>query len=105
MIRILINECNKIIRESKKITFLAEYEEIETRDSYNIEYKEMLNVLDEKYRIIVELFYGEGYKIREISKILNIPESTIQTRLQRAREQLAKFYGTDNTYIKEVCNE
>lgn len=44
--------------------------------------------LSEHYRIIVYLFYYEGYSIGQISNILRIKETTIQTRLSRAREKL-----------------
>ena len=43
-------------------------------------------------RIIMILFYSEGYRIREISDILKIPESTVKTRLQRGREKLEVYY-------------
>ena len=59
---------------------------------YNLELKEALAALDEKYRIIMILFYSEGYRIREISDILKIPESTVKTRLQRGREKLEVYY-------------
>ena len=44
--------------------------------------------LNSKYRIVVQLYYYEGYSIKEISQILHIKETTIQTRLMRARAQL-----------------
>lgn len=44
--------------------------------------------LPEHYRIIVYLFYYEEYSTHQISKILVIKETTIQTRLSRAREKL-----------------
>ena len=44
--------------------------------------------LPEHYRIIVYLFYYEEYLIGQISNILRIKETTIQTRLSRAREKL-----------------
>ena len=44
--------------------------------------------LPEHYRIIVYLFYYEEYSIGQISNILRIKETTIQTRLSRAREKL-----------------
>lgn len=50
-------------------------------------YECILN-LKEKYRIIILLYYYEGYSIREISKILGVNESTIQTRLARARSRI-----------------
>lgn len=37
------------------------------------------------------LFYGEGYKTAEIARILDIPKSTVQTRLARGREKLAMY--------------
>lgn len=46
--------------------------------------------LPERYRVIVYLFYYEGYSARQISNILGIKETTIQTRLSRAREKLKK---------------
>ena len=44
--------------------------------------------LPEHYRIVVYLFYYEEYSIGQISKILRIKQTTIQTRLSRAREKL-----------------
>lgn len=44
--------------------------------------------LPEHYRIIVYLFYYEEYSIGQISNILRIKETTIQTRLSRARDKL-----------------
>ena len=44
--------------------------------------------LPEKYKTIVFLYYYEGYNSREIAKILNKPESTIRTYLQKARKYL-----------------
>ena len=49
--------------------------------------------MDEKYRAIIILFYSEGYRTKEIAKLLHIPQSTVQTRLKRGREWLAKYYG------------
>lgn len=44
--------------------------------------------LPEKYRVIIYLFYFEGYKISEMSQILEINESTIKSQLVKARELL-----------------
>jgi len=51
-------------------------------------------VLDEvlrlppKLRTAVYLYYYEGYKVKEISRILGVGEPTVQSRLRRAREKL-----------------
>lgn len=44
--------------------------------------------LPEKFRIVIYLFYFEGYKINEISSILDENESTLKSRLVKARELL-----------------
>ena len=74
MTRILINKCYDIRKKNQNIICLDEYEEPAACDEYNLELKEALAALDEKYRIIMILFYSEGYRIREISDILKIPE-------------------------------
>lgn len=92
--RILINNCCKIRKKIRHLETLEKYEEPAVCDEYNLELKEALSSLDEKYRIIMTLFYSEGYRIDEIAKILKIPKSTVQTRLQRGREKLARdYYG------------
>ena len=48
--------------------------------------------LNEKYRLIVTLYYTQGFKTKEIAKILDIPDNTVRTRLARARSQLEKYY-------------
>lgn len=46
--------------------------------------------LPEKYRVPTLLFYMEGQKLSEISKILAMPEGTVKTRLYRAKKLLEK---------------
>ena len=57
------------------------------------EYDETLEdvlALPEHYRSCLYLFYYEDYSIREISRILQVPENTVKTRLKRGREALKK---------------
>ncbi len=49
--------------------------------------------LSPKYRIVVHLYYYEGYSVAEIGKILGKSETAIQTRLYRARKLLKKSLG------------
>ncbi len=44
--------------------------------------------LEEKYALPTYLYYYEGYKTAEIAQILNTKQSTIQTRLAKARKIL-----------------
>ena len=96
MTRILINKCYRIKRSMEQTDSMEEYEEPAVNDNYNLEIKEALSILDEKYRIVMTLFYSEGYHIDEIAKILKIPKSTVQTRLKRGRDKLARdYYGIE----------
>ena len=94
IIRVTVNACKDFFKGfwKKNIICLDEYEEPAACDEYNLELKEALAALDEKYRIIMILFYSEGYRIREISDIIKIPESTVKTRLLRGREKLEVYY-------------
>lgn len=96
MTRILINNCYDIRKENQRMASLEVYEEPAKEDNYNLEFKEALASLNEKYRAIMTLFYSEGYHIDEIARILKIPKSTVQTRLKRGREKLAKNYYGEN---------
>lgn len=49
-----------------------------------------------KYKKILLMKYGEGYKNYEIAKELHIPESTVATRLSRAIDKLKSLYEQDN---------
>ena len=49
--------------------------------------------LDEKYRIVLLLYYGEGFKIKEIAQILEMDENTVKTRLSRGRKKFEHAYS------------
>lgn len=97
MVRILINKCKDILRSGRRVVCVEEFTEQETGSTVeseaNLEWKEALRGLDEKYRLIVVLFYADGLRTAEIGKLLQLPDSTVRTRLARGREQLAKYYA------------
>lgn len=95
MTRILINKCYDIRKKALPVMDLDAFEEPSAEDRYNLELKEALSLLDEKYRSVMILYYSEGYHVNEISAILKIPPSTVKTRLQRGRERLARYYGRE----------
>lgn len=49
---------------------------------------ESLQSLAEKYRMVLYLYYYEGYSVRELSVILRRRESTLQTQLATGRKQM-----------------
>lgn len=93
MTRILINHCYTILRQNRKVAYMDQLPEVQTEfDNHEFEWQEALAVLNENYRLIVTLYYAQGFKTKEIAKILNIPDNTVRTRLARARAQLEKYY-------------
>ena len=95
MTKILVNNCYGIIRRNRRITYTDELPERVMEDNAsNIEWREALSAIDEKYRIVLILFYSEGFRAKEIAKILGITDSTVRTRLSRGREQLREYYST-----------
>ena len=44
-----------------------------------------------KYRNVIHLFYYEDYSVKEISKILRLKESTVQTQLMRGRNLMKQL--------------
>lgn len=86
---ILVNNCHDIQRNRSRLVMLEEVPEETAEDSFgDIYFRELMEALSERYRPVMQLYYGEGFKIREIAKILNIPAGTVSARLKRGREQL-----------------
>ena len=88
LIKVTIN-CSKNLLNSAFLKHTTEMKEemmFETKERHDIYYA--VQELPLKYRTIIHLYYYEGYRINEISKILKINESTIKSRLARSRQRL-----------------
>lgn len=92
--RILVNKCYDLLRKKTQVVPMETLpEELVPDAGYgNVEWKEALSCLEEKYRLILILYYIEGFKTGEIGQILDIPEATVRTRLARGRKQLFAMY-------------
>ena len=87
--RILINNCNDIIRKGKSVQLFSDYKDITLEEAEDTRaFNESVQSLDEKYRTILVLYYVEGFKINEIAQILDVNVNTINSRLQRSRAML-----------------
>lgn len=94
IMRILINECYSFLRRQKKVVPMEEEmldAQVDFRDYVREEYLDLYQAIDSlkgKDRICVLLYYIEDYSVRQISRILEMPEGTVKSRLRRARIQL-----------------
>jgi DNA-directed RNA polymerase specialized sigma subunit, sigma24 homolog len=53
--------------------------------------KKALRQLDAEHRIVVVLFYYEDLSVKNIAKMLELPQGTVKSRLSRAREKLMRL--------------
>lgn len=60
-------------------------------DFEQIELFEVIDELDEQLQTIVTLFYIEDLSVKEISRVLEVSEGTVKSRLFRARRQLSEL--------------
>lgn len=115
IIKILINECNKMYRQNCKKTtifnkllnrnknqseFVDHFENIESK----LDLEKILNSLNSDERICIVLFYNSGYSASEIADILCSNENTIRSRIARAKEKIRKQYqkgGVINGFSKK----
>ena len=87
LVRILINECNSILRKHKREGPTEEMEIVLPPDG-DREVIEALMTLEVRLRLPIVLNYIEGYTVKEIAGMLRVPESTVKTRMARARKLL-----------------
>ena len=92
LIRVTINECNKVFRNpfraAENIADYANTLRFETAEQSDL--FDAVMALSEKYRLPIFLYYYEEYSTAEISKLLKLPVPTVITRLRRGREQLKR---------------
>lgn len=94
MTRILVNKCYDLIRANKTVAWEDYTPDPAYREQEyeNIEWKQTLDSLSEKYRLIMMLYYVEGFKVSEISQILDLSEGTVKSRLSRGRDRLTEAF-------------
>ena len=92
LFRSLINHCYDIIRHNSAYENIEAYEEPSKCDEYNLELKEAYASVDERYRLPMELYYSQGFRMREIAELLSLPLNTIKTRVSRGRKELEAYY-------------
>ena len=91
LIRVTINQCLDYKKSlTKKITVPIENMEIPFEQKEG-EILEELQLLKEDERNVLYLHYYEGYKIKEIAKILKQKQNTINSKLTRARKKLKEI--------------
>lgn len=121
--RITTNVCLDHIRKNKKTNNVSLEEEIElSENSVKKQYSDAspspdiiaernevrriissaVRLLPEDHRSVIVLRDIQGFSYEEISKILNCPEGTVKSRLNRARQILRERLGDKLLEIKAI---
>ena len=91
IIRVTINVCKNMLRSPWRKNSVNLEDVSATAD---LQFEDQINLfltimsLKDKYRIVLYLFYYEDYSVSQIAEILKVKESTVTTRLSRARKIL-----------------
>ena len=89
--RVTVNHCRNRLRShwwKKTEPLLDIYPAQDNEQQYLLE---TVNTLPSKYRIVIVLFYYEGYSTNEIADITGQKEPTVRSQLTRARHILKEF--------------
>ena len=92
LMKILINVSRSAITKRQKVVLFADPEQYEQEPETAEDHLwSVILELPENVRVVMVLYYYEGFSVREISTLLDIPEGTTKTRLSSGRKQLEKW--------------
>lgn len=97
LLRVAINSSKNLVNSAwhRKNTSIdaADLMSLEIEDHSEV-YEAVLR-LPEKYRVVVHLYYYEGYSVEEIAGMLSAKESTVKSWMRRARMKLKDILKED----------
>ena len=101
VMKILINECYAAAKRRSRIEYWPQVENTGLKDTNAriqagaedscgscLELWAAVSLLDQEFRTVVILFYYEDLSIKDIAKVLGLPEGTVKSRLARAKQKL-----------------
>ena len=92
LMKILINVSRSAITKRQKVVLFADPEQYEQEPETAEDHLwSVILELPENVRVVMVLYYYEGFSVREIGTLLDIPEGTTKTRLSSGRKQLEKW--------------
>lgn len=99
LIRATINMCKNKVNMfwNKNKCSIDDVQEFAVSDKYNTDTSvfQAVMTLGEKYRVVVYMYYYEGYSTPEIAKVIGKSETTIRSLLHRARNKLKDMLKED----------
>jgi len=106
MLRILVNECNKIYNANKRknniFNKLVVNSELNSYDSSiqvaqdKMNFEALIDSLSYEEKLVITLHYNSQLSCSQIAKILNSNTNTVKSRIRRGVKKLKKFYEEVN---------
>lgn len=94
LLRVEANLCKDVLRfRNRHRYFPVDALQLETvggTDEENKALMEAVAMLPHSFKIVILLYYIEGYSQKEIAEILSVSENAVKKRMQRAKEALRK---------------
>ncbi|WP_066307420.1 RNA polymerase sigma factor [Bacillus sp. FJAT-29814] len=93
LITVATNHC----KNKRRFNFMHKHLNISdlqlfSKNEENYGLLDLLMKLPDKHKIVLLLYYVEGYRIEEVATILSITPSAVKKRLQRGRELIRERY-------------
>lgn len=92
IMQIVANEARRIYGKNRRITPMEDMEAY--MPSFRDENHELWDVvmqLEAAHREVIMLYFYERFSIKEIGRILHVPEGTVKSRLSRAKKALKEM--------------
>ncbi|ELC8443852.1 sigma-70 family RNA polymerase sigma factor [Clostridium perfringens] len=83
----ILDESTAIIKEKSSISTE------ERLDLYNA-----IDLLNDNYKTVIIMMYFNDMKIKDIAKVMEVPENTVKTYLRRAKQALGEVLKEDYLY-------
>jgi len=101
--KVLANEALMILRKTKKFDFIQqeEFSELST-DGINLdkltinEVQKAMTHLNDDYRLVINMHFFEEFTYKEMSTILKLKESSVRSKVTRAKRELKSIWSNIN---------
>ncbi len=92
LIKVCKNKCMDILRQRKRTEAESEHKSTAFFTEKENDVYEALIGVPEKYRLVLTLYYIEGYSTEEIAGIIKRTPSAVKMRLKKGRELFKESY-------------
>lgn len=102
IIKILINECNKIYKKKNKqkilfnksveITAVTESQVDMNYIDNKVDFETVLENLTYEDRLLITLYYNSQFSIKEIAKLIKSNVNTVKSKLLRVKKKIKEIY-------------